>query len=143
MSYGDSMATSTSNNARPLRLWPGVIFAGLGFVCWFLVPIVLPEQEVFGVLGGVAAALGTLMWWLFFSRARWSDRFGAIILMIAAVVLTSPLLHISIAGAGMGNLFYIFGTASMTLGLVLGSVIGHRLGEGPRRLVTAVLILAG
>jgi hypothetical protein len=55
------MTTSTSNNVRPLRLWPGVILAGLGFGCWFLVPIVLPDQEVFGVLGGVAAALGVLL----------------------------------------------------------------------------------
>src|SRR5262245_3312044 len=136
------MMTST-NTARPLRLWPGAILAGLQFVCWFLIPMVLPDQEVFGVLGGVAAAFGTLIWWLLFSRARWFDRLGAVILMIAAAMLTSPLLHISIAGAGMGNLFYILSVASMTFALVIAVVLGRRLDEQPRRLLMAALILTG
>src|SRR5262245_5845169 len=136
------MMTST-NTARPLRLWPGAILAGLQFVCWFLIPMVLPDQEVFGVLGGVAGAFGTLIWWLLFSRARWFDRLGAVILMIAAAMLTSPLLHISIAGAGMGNLFYILSIASMTFALVLGAVVSRGFSEQPRRLVIVALILVG
>ena len=137
------MTTSTFDNARPLRLWPAVILAAVQCLGWFVIPIALPDQEIFGVLGGVAAALGIIIWWLFFSRARWSDRFGALIVMIAAIILTSRLIHISIAGAGMGNLFYILSVASMTLALVLGAVLGRQLNEQTRRLVMAALIMVG
>jgi len=137
------MTTSTFDNARPLRLWPAVILAAVQCLGWFVIPIVLPDQEIFGVLGGVAAALGIIIWWLFFSRARWSDRFGALIVMIAAIILTSRLIHISIAGAGMGNLFYILSVASMTLALVLGAVLGRQLSVQTRRLVMAGLIMIG
>src|SRR5262245_14798997 len=140
-SYGGSMTTSTSDNVRSLRLWPAVILVGIQCAGWLLVPIVLPDQAVFGLLGGVAAGLGILIWLLFFSRARWSDRFGAIGLMIAAAMVTSSRLHLSISGAGMGNLFYILSAASMTFALVLGAVLGRRLSEQSRRLMIGALIL--
>jgi hypothetical protein len=54
--------------------------------------------------GGAVCALVLLVWWLFFSRARWSDRLGALILMIVGVLATKRLVHPSIAGAGMGML---------------------------------------
>ena len=137
------MTTSTLDNVRPLRLWPGVILAAVQCLGWFVIPIVLPDQEIFGVLGAVAAALGILIWWLFFSRARWSDRFGAPVVMIVAVILTSRLIHISIAGAGMGNLFYILSVASMTFALVLAAVLSRQLSGQTRRLVMAALIMVG
>ena len=45
------------------------------------------------MLGGLVAALAIVVWWLFFSRAPWSERVGAIVLMIVALFATSRVLH--------------------------------------------------
>ena len=44
-------------------------------------------------LGGVAAGLVVAVWWLFFSRAPWLDRVGAIVLMVVALLATSRMVH--------------------------------------------------
>ena len=44
-----------------------------------------PEQAGAAVLAGVVGALAVLLWWLFFSRARWAERLGAIAVMVVAV----------------------------------------------------------
>ena len=62
-----------------------------------------PMPEPIGMLGGVVGALAILVWWLFFSRAPWVERVGAIVLMIVAVLATKAVVHESIAGAGQGN----------------------------------------
>ena len=42
---------------------------------------VAPDAPIpVGLLGGVVGALLIVLWWLFFSRARWSERIGAIAL---------------------------------------------------------------
>ena len=41
-----------------------------------------------GMMGSFGAALAVVLWWVFFSRARWSERLGAIVLMIVALVAT-------------------------------------------------------
>jgi len=60
---------------------------------------------VFGVLGGVVGALVIVLWWLFFSRAAWVERLGAIALMIVALYATSRIIDKSIATGAMGMLF--------------------------------------
>ena len=47
-------------------------------------------------------AFAIVVWWLFFSRAPWSERLGAVILMAVALFATSRLVHASIAGGMMG-----------------------------------------
>ena len=91
---------------KPLRLWPGVAFVVLQWLLWFVVPVVAPEAGLVGMLGGVAGGLAIVLWWLFFSRAPWSERVGAILLMIVAVVATKLFVHESIAKVGMGMLLY-------------------------------------
>src|SRR4051812_46668436 len=86
---------------RPLRLWPGVVLVALQWVFRFGVPLIAPDAVPVAVLGSVACGLGVIIWWLFFSRASWADRLGAILLMIVAVIVTRQLVHPSIAGGMM------------------------------------------
>ncbi|HYN02681.1 MAG TPA: hypothetical protein VE359_09565, partial [Vicinamibacteria bacterium] len=89
---------------KPLRLWPGVVAAVLLVLVRIGLPIVSPENTIFGVLGALLAAVVILAWWLFFSRAPWSERLGAVVLMIAALAATSLVVHESIRGGMMGNM---------------------------------------
>ena len=86
---------------KPLRLWPGLIAVAVQWLTWFVVPIVMP-----GAIGGYIAAFGALLggvpivvWWAFFSRAPRAERWGAIVLMVVALVATRLLLHESMATA--------------------------------------------
>src|SRR4029453_1299432 len=90
---------------KSLRLWPGVIAAGLVLFGLLAVPLVIPQATMFGMIGGVAGGLAIVVWWVFFSRAYWSERVGAIALMIVALFATSRIVHASIANAGVGMLF--------------------------------------
>src|SRR5438552_15275511 len=87
---------------KPLRLWPGVVVALLLCVVRFVIPVVVPEASFFAVLGGLVGALAVVLWWVFFSRAAWSERLGAIVLMIGALFATSRVVHKSIATGMMG-----------------------------------------
>ena len=70
---------------KPLRLWPGVMFAVAMVVLVVGAPMVMPNADLpVGLIGMMVAALGILIWWLLFSRAPWVERIGAIVLMIIA-----------------------------------------------------------
>src|ERR1035441_2765073 len=72
-------------NPVQLRLWPGVVAVLLQWFIRFGVPAVVPEALGYGVLGELVFGLAVLVWWLFFSRAPRSERWGSFVLMIAAV----------------------------------------------------------
>jgi len=63
-----------------LRLWPGIAAVVLLLVFRFGVKALVPGITGFGyaVMGSLALALVTLLWWLFLSRARWIERLSAI-----------------------------------------------------------------
>lgn len=142
--------TEQSPSARkPLRLWPGVILGSVLALVSYVAPWLLPDVEVSGyqlsfiaVMGGILCGLAILVWWLFFSRARWVERIGAITLMIVALFLTRLIVHKSIAGAGMGMLLYIMGMPGLCLALVIWAVATQRLSVNARRasLVGAMLL---
>ena len=129
---------------KPLRLWPGVVIAIAQLLVMFGGSIVAPDAELpVGMFGGVAGALATLVWWAFFSRARWSERVGAIILMIASVLAIRQIVHESILGAGMGKLIYILPIPYLSLALVAWAVATRHLQDGARRaLLVATILLA-
>jgi len=79
---------------KPLRLWPGVVIVIVQWLMRFVLPRVMPEELTKGVIGGMICGLAVLLWWLFFSRAPWFDRLGAVVLMIASYFATSHLIHI-------------------------------------------------
>jgi outer membrane protein assembly factor BamB len=139
------MDSDSSTPRKPLRLWPGVIAAVLMLVTRFVIPIAMPDADVYGLIGSALCALAIVVWWLFFSRAPWSERLGAIILMIVALFATSRLVHESIAGAGMGMLLYILAIPVQTLALVAWAVASRHLSGGPRRasMVAAIVLATG
>ena len=130
---------------QPLRVWPGVAAAVLLVLIRFVVPVVGSEVMPFAMLGALAAALVIFGWWLFFSRAPWSERLGGIALTIAAVFVTSRLVHPSIAGGGMGMLLYIWVIPAVAIALVVWAVGTRRLSTGPRRasMVASILLACG
>src|SRR6185436_1862149 len=100
------MTDTTSR--KPLRLWPGVFAVVLQWLFWIVVPLGLPGNFVIGAIGAAGGTLLIILWWLFFSRAAWSERIGALVVMIAAVLATRTIVHPSIANAGMGGLMFIY-----------------------------------
>ena len=137
--------TDLSTRPKPLRLWPGVVIVVLQWLAWLVVPIVLPEAAVFGALAKVAGALPLVVWWVFFSRAPWSERLGAIALMIVAVVATRPFLDESIATGNLGFQFFAYVAPALSLALVAWAVASRRLPTGSRwaAMVVAILIACG
>ena len=139
------MNTGETTVRKPLRLWPGVVAAVLLLGMRFVLPLLLPEAMAVGMIGSLLLALVIPLWWLFFSRAPWLERFGAMLLAIVAVYATSRIIHASIAGGGMGMLFYIYAIPAVSLGLVVWAVTTRGLASGPRRawLVVAILLACG
>jgi outer membrane protein assembly factor BamB len=126
---------------QPLRLWPGVAAAVLLCVLRFVVPVLAPKALIWGVLGGLACALLIILWWLFFSRAPWSERLGAVALMIVAFFATKLIIHVSIATGMMGMMFTMYAIPALSLALVAGAVAGRRLPDRLRLAVMAAAIL--
>ncbi len=132
------------SSRKPLRLRPAVVIAIVQLLVMFGVPIVAPNAQMpVGVLGGVAGALAIALWWIFFSRAPWSERVGAIILMIVTVLAIRSVAHESIAGAGQGMMIYILPLPYLGLALVAWAVATRALQDGARRawLVAVILLV--
>jgi len=126
---------------KPLRLWPGVIAAALLVLIRFVVPVVVPDATIFGVLGALVCALAIIVWWLFFSRALWSERVGVLVVMAVTLFATSRVVHASVANGMMGMMLPIFGIPLLSLALVAAAVAGRHLSRGPRRASMAAAIL--
>lgn len=127
---------------KPLRLWPGVVAVALQSLAWFVVPVVAPDAFLFAVLGGLLGGLVIIVWWLFFSRAAWLERAGALVLMVVALAATSRVVHPSIATGMMGMMLVIYAIPVLSLALVAWAVATRRLSDGLRRttLVAAILV---
>jgi outer membrane protein assembly factor BamB len=130
---------------KQLRLWPGVVAVALQWLLWFVVPFVAPEALMFAMLGGVACGLAVLVWWLFFSRAPWAERIGAIVVMVVALVATKRIVHPSIAGGMMGMLLFVYAIPILSLALVAAAVASRRFSSGARRavMIGAILLACG
>jgi outer membrane protein assembly factor BamB len=131
------------SSPKPLRLWPAVVIAIVQLLVMFGAPVVAPDSGMLiGMLGGVVGALAILVWWLLFSRARWFERVGAIVLMVAAVFATRAVAHASMVGAGQGMMIYFLPTPYLALALVAWAVATRHLKDGVRRvaLVAAVFL---
>ena len=126
---------------KPLRLWPGVAAAVL-----VLVGLVLPfvsDAVVVGLLGGIGAAFAIVVWWVFFSRLPWLERVGAIALAVVAGFVARPLLHTSIAGAGMGMLFPIYSIQIVGIAFVVWAAVSRTLtGAARYAAMVATIVLA-
>jgi outer membrane protein assembly factor BamB len=137
--------TDAPTSRKPLRLWPGVVAAVLLCLVRFVVPAVVPGAFGVGILGGLVGALAIVVWWIFFSRAPWSERLGALALMIVAFVATSRVIHVSIATGAMGMLFVISAIPVLSVAFVAWAVASRRLSDGVRRasMVATILLACG
>ena len=101
------------------------------------------EASVWRVLTqrrSVSIGLVVLAWWLFFSRAPWSERLGALVLIVAALYATPHLLHESIRTGMMGFMFFAYAVPVLSLVLVVWAVVTRRLAPGLRRLQRLMLL---
>ena len=133
--------TDESTPQRSLRLWPGVIVVIMQWVARFVVPVVLPEASPYGIMGALAGGLLIVVWWLFLSRAPWSERLVAVVLIAVALATTPYILHESIATGAMGMLFYILVVPLLCLAFVAWAVVSRRLAAGARWTAMAAAIL--
>jgi outer membrane protein assembly factor BamB len=128
---------------KPLRLWPAVIIAVVQVLVMIGAPVLMPDNgALIAMLGGVVGALVIAVWWLLLSRAPWSERVGAIILMVVAVFAARSVAHASMVGAGQGMMIYFLPTPYLALALVAWAVATRHLEDGVRRaaLVAAVFL---
>ncbi|HSE38492.1 MAG TPA: PQQ-binding-like beta-propeller repeat protein [Blastocatellia bacterium] len=126
---------------KPLRVWPGVVIVIVQWLAWFVVPVLRPDALLYAMLTGVGCALALALWWLFFSRAPWLERVGALVLIVIALIGTKRLVHESIAGGSMGFLLYFASIPVLSLALVASAVVSRRFSAGSRRAVIAAGIL--
>src|SRR5262245_35108079 len=132
-----------SSPREPLRLWPGVVFAVVVVFALFVVPVAMRDQLMYGMFTGVGAGLAIAVWWVFFSRAPWTERLGAVVLGVVALLAVKRVVDPSVAGAAMGMMLPLLGIPIVGLGLVCGALVGWRFGAGPRRATIAAGILLG
>jgi hypothetical protein len=93
-----------SATRQPLRLWLGVVAVVL-WLLRFVVPVFVPPAILVGMLGALVGALAVIVWWAFFSRGPRLERWGAVLLMIAALWHVR-LISKSIATGMMGFMFF-------------------------------------
>ncbi len=129
---------------KSLRLWPGVVAAVLCLMR-FVVPLVAPDALLFSLLCGATGAVVVVLWWLFFSRAHWLERVGAIILLLLALLVTPSFLHESVAKGNMGLQFYLYAVPFLCLAFVVWAVASRRLAAGLRwaSMVATILLACG
>ncbi len=137
------MNTNEPTPRKPLRLWPGVAAAVLLVLVGYVRPIFDPGFAGLAMLWAAAGALIVILWWLLISRARWYERLGAIVLMIAAMFAEKYLVHPSIAGGAMGNLSYILAIPTLSVALVAWATASRRLAPGARGAAAAAAIVLG
>jgi outer membrane protein assembly factor BamB len=118
-----------------------VAAAVLLLLAWVVIPAVVPEAGAIGVIGGVVGGLLVVLWWILLSRAPWSERLGAIVLMVGGVLATSRIVHESIADGMMGMMLPVFAIPVLSLALVASVAASRRLSSGPRRASMAAAIL--
>jgi outer membrane protein assembly factor BamB len=139
------MAPDKVTQRKPLRLWPGVVIVILQLLLRFGVPALVPDALLIGVMAVPLGGLAVILWWLFFSRAYWSERLGAIGLIIVALLVTRRFVDVSIATGAMGMLFPILSIPVVTFALVAWAVATSRLPDGIRRvsMVATILLACG
>jgi outer membrane protein assembly factor BamB len=94
-----------------------------------------------GVMSGLLGGLLILVWWVCFSRAPWSERLGALVLMIVAMFVTYQIVHVSIRTGSMGFLYPALALPLVALAFVAWAVATRRLSNGLRRATMVVTIV--
>jgi outer membrane protein assembly factor BamB len=128
--------------SKKLRLWPAIPFLVLILAAkWAQLTFMqeaAPNIPIFMsiVMGPVICCLAIALWWLFFSRAPWSDRFlglgGAITLTVVAFFLSDKTLR------GMPFAAYV-----LPMAVVASTVVLLVLSSRGSRVATVAALIAG
>ena len=124
-----------------LRLWPGVTIAVLMILVRSIARL-LPGGELVAAIAPMAGGVLILLWWLFFSRARWTERVGVLALTIVAGAATYFVVHPSIRGGLMGMMFPVISFPAFALAIVVWAAVAPRLAPRPRLAALAAIVLA-
>jgi outer membrane protein assembly factor BamB len=130
-----------------LRLWPGMVAASvivIGLLIGLSLTVAMPDAALAGMVAAIVGALAVILWWLFFSRARWSERLAVVAVLIAAWFGMRPFLDRSVIGGAMGGLPF-FTVPVLAAALVVWASATRNLSKGSRQvsLVAAMLIACG
>ena len=132
--------TDKSTPRKPLRLWPGITIVILQWLLWFVIPFFMPETLMIAVFSVLIGGLGILVWWAFFSRARIIERWGAILVMIIAMVAASFIIDETIAASQMGFTFIIYALPILCMAFVIWAVATSRFSDNIRRITMVITI---
>jgi outer membrane protein assembly factor BamB len=138
-------ASVTIKQRKPLRVWPGIVAVVLQWFAWLVLPVLFPAAGIYGLLGLPLGALAVIVWWLFFSRAAWIERIGALVLLVLAPFITKLFVHPSISNGAQGYLIFLLSMPVMSLALVAWAAATRPLATGPRRasLVATIALACG
>lgn len=135
--------TGKQTPQKHLRLWPAIVLVVLQLLFRFGVKAAVPGIRGFGfaVMGSLAITLALVVWWLFFSRARWSERLGGLALVVAALGATWLLKHDSMWLPWL----FAYAIPLLCLAFVTWAVATSRLPDRVRRatMVATILIACG
>ena len=142
----EAEAVNRANDVQ-LRMRPGIIAASLiviGLPIGILLNLTVPNVAGIGMLTALISALAIVVWWLFFSRARRAERWGAFAVLIVGWLAMRPFLDRSIIGGAMGAL-PILTLPVLAVALVVWATVTQNRSIGLRRvsLVVAILIACG
>ena len=131
--------TDEPTQQKSLRLWPGVVIVILQLLVRLGAPIVVTGNvgEIIGALGGTGFGLAIIVWWVFFSRAPRSERWGAVVLIIVALIAMSYINHESMGP----HWFMWYPIPVLSLAFVVWAWASRGLSDRPRRVAMAVTIL--
>ncbi len=117
----NEITASSPTANRPLRLWPGVLIVLVMWACLKVPGYLIPGdalQLYFVFFGPMILTVLFLIWWGFFSRARWADR--GLGLLVAAVIGTA-------AYFTYDRSFNFFGVIMYMIPLILSAWVGWLL----------------
>lgn len=138
-------APTDETTRTSLRLWPAVAFVVLIWLLKLGVPRFAPDAIPLDMIGGAVGAVLVFLWWLFFSRAPWSERLGGAALMVVALLVTRQFLDVTLARAGMGLIFYIHALPVLATAMVIWAAATRGLPLATRRatMVATIVIACG
>jgi len=129
------------NHLRSLRLKAGIILAVLTILIRFGLPSILPGAAAVGVLGGLLGGLLIIIWWAFFSGANRAERWGAVVLIIGAMLVTSQFMDPSITTGMRGMMFPAYALPVLATAFVLWAVATRRLTNQLRWVLMIVTVI--
>ncbi len=143
---GNFAPTKTLNpvmpKSAPFRLWPALVIVALQWLIRFGAPLVDPNGSLVGLLGGLVGGLALLVWWIFFSRASWTERGIGVALLFAVPAVVQPFLHDSVRTGMMGMLYSIYLIPLLSLAFVAWAAVSRRFGTASKLAALAVVVMA-